>query len=69
MRRLIIAGAMLFLTLANIAGAQEAADTESTVQQQQAENHVEQLQEPLYNPFVERYVLDEPASRNSAANC
>ena len=59
MRRLIIAGAMLFLTLANIAGAQEAADTESTVQQQQAENHVEQLQEPLYNPFVERYVLDE----------
>lgn len=27
--------------------------------QQQAEDTVESLQEPLYNPFVERYVLDE----------
>lgn len=27
--------------------------------QQQAEDSVESLQEPLYNPFVERYVLDE----------
>ncbi|HEY9201892.1 MAG TPA: hypothetical protein VIQ81_09875 [Gammaproteobacteria bacterium] len=26
---------------------------------QQAEDSVESLQEPLYNPFVERYVLDE----------
>lgn len=59
MRSLIIAGAMLVLTLANAASAQEAVDTESAVQQQQAETHVEQLQEPLYNPFVERYVLDE----------
>lgn len=27
--------------------------------QQQMENSVESLQKPLYNPFVERYVLDE----------
>lgn len=58
MRRLIIAGAIIFCALAATASAQDGAETPSTTQQQ-AEAHVEELQEPLYSPFVERYVLDE----------
>lgn len=52
MRGVILAG--LFFALAMGASAQDA-----TSAQEQAEAHVEELQEPLYSPFVERYVLDE----------
>jgi len=52
MRGVILAG--LFFALAMGASAQDA-----TFAQEQAEAHVEELQEPLYSPFVERYVLDE----------
>lgn len=52
MRGVILAG--LFFALTMGASAQDA-----TSAQEQAEAHVEELQEPLYSPFVERYVLDE----------
>lgn len=48
--------ARIFLLCALLfAGLVQAAENA----QQQAEDRVESLQEPLYNPFVERYVLDE----------
>lgn len=35
------------------------SDTDTTSQQEQTEAAVESLEEPLYSPFIERYVLDE----------
>lgn len=52
----------LLLLLASASSFAQPAATSSDAaaeQQQQATSHVQQLQEPLYNPFVERYVLDE----------
>ncbi|WP_237067061.1 tetratricopeptide repeat protein [Microbulbifer guangxiensis] len=37
----------------------EQQEAKANAQQQAAEERVESLNEPLYNPFVERYVLDE----------
>lgn len=39
--------------------AQEEQNNQKEKLQQQAESTVETLEKPLYNPFVERYVLDE----------
>ncbi|MFO6422637.1 TPR end-of-group domain-containing protein [Motilimonas sp. KMU-193] len=50
---IVLAGVSLS-TLANPAADQTSQDISS-----QAEQVIEQLEEPLYNPFVERYVLDE----------
>jgi tetratricopeptide (TPR) repeat protein len=52
----------LLVLLAQVGSlAQSAAESSDAAAdpQQQAMHHVQQLQEPLYNPFVERYVLDE----------
>jgi tetratricopeptide (TPR) repeat protein len=51
MRRLT--GLLLLLWLAICGGPLQAAEVQS------AEARVAQLEKPLYNPFVERYVLDE----------
>jgi tetratricopeptide (TPR) repeat protein len=51
MRRLIASLLLLWLALAG--GTLAAAEVQS------AEARVAQLEKPLYNPFVERYVLDE----------
>lgn len=40
-------------------GLAQAEESAQKQQQQQAKDRVESLQKPLYNPFVERYVLDE----------
>lgn len=55
-RSLGYVSALLALTLSYSALAQDEADSVST---QQFEEEIEQLEAPLYNPFVERYVLDE----------
>ncbi|SDJ94755.1 tetratricopeptide repeat protein [Microbulbifer yueqingensis] len=49
---LMLAAALLLSLAAN-------AQQENDERQEAAEERVEQLQEPLYTPFVERYVLDE----------
>ncbi|MFI2811409.1 MULTISPECIES: TPR end-of-group domain-containing protein [Microbulbifer] len=54
----LMLAAALLLPLA--ASAQQEAQTRQEEEKQQAaEEHVNKLQEPLYTPFVERYVLDE----------
>ncbi|WP_091811159.1 TPR end-of-group domain-containing protein [Marinobacter mobilis] len=45
------------LSLTTYAGAQELAEGE--VDASDVEQRIETLEEPLYNPFVERYLLDE----------
>lgn len=44
-----------------LAVAQESSSPDAAAEQEEkaAQQHVEKLEEPLYNPFVERYVLDE----------
>ena len=59
-----IPGIVLWLCLAllpAVAMAQESSSPDAAAEQklQTAQQHVEKLEEPLYNPFVERYVLDE----------
>ncbi len=51
MRTLIMLGLALFLASAT-AGAADQRHSKET-------QDVEQLKEPMYNPFVERYVMDE----------
>jgi tetratricopeptide (TPR) repeat protein len=59
MRRLM-SRVLLLLLLAPVSYAQEVATPDDAAQaQQHAEERVGDLQQPLYNPFVERYVLDE----------
>lgn len=48
----ILIGIIIFLLPFQLLAAE-------TAQQEQLEKQVEQLQEPLYKPFIERYVLDE----------
>ena len=52
---------LCLLLLPAVAVAQENSTPEATAEQEQqaAQQHVEKLEAPLYNPFVERYVLDE----------
>ena len=38
------------------------ADSEQEVSEEQVDQHIDQLQEPLYSPFIERYILDEVRS-------
>ena len=38
------------------------ADSEQEVSDTQVDQHIDQLQEPLYSPFIERYILDEVRS-------
>jgi tetratricopeptide (TPR) repeat protein len=38
------------------------ADSEQEVSDTQIDQHIDQLQEPLYSPFIERYILDEVRS-------
>ena len=38
------------------------ADSEQEVSEEQIDQHIDQLQEPLYSPFIERYILDEVRS-------
>lgn len=45
------------LSLSMAAGAQEIADEEASASD--VEQRIETLEAPLYNPFVERYLLDE----------
>ncbi len=49
----------LFASTAWAASDKDAAQVADGPAPEQARAVVEQLQEPLYNPFVERYVLDE----------
>lgn len=50
---------LLLASASSFAQPAAASNAATAEQQEQATNHVQQLQEPLYNPFVERYVLDE----------
>ena len=62
MRSLIGVGGLICLfaaPLATLAQEQPTSATAVTEAQQQAEARVDNLQAPLYSPFVERYVLDE----------
>ncbi|WP_288364132.1 tetratricopeptide repeat protein [uncultured Spongiibacter sp.] len=38
------------------------AASEQEVSDEQIDQHIDQLQEPLYSPFIERYILDEVRS-------
>lgn len=38
------------------------ATSEQEVSDEQIDQHIDQLQEPLYSPFIERYILDEVRS-------
>lgn len=53
----------LILSLASVGRAETAPSTETEIpspsQDDIAQQHIETLDKPLYNPFVERYVLDE----------
>lgn len=58
--RSLMSRVLLVLLLAPVGYAQEIAAPDDAAQtQQRAEERVGDLQQPLYNPFVERYVLDE----------
>jgi tetratricopeptide (TPR) repeat protein len=59
MRRLI---GLTLLLLPLIAWSQSASPTPEPVTDQQLEAHIDQLKEPLYSPFIERYLLDEVRS-------
>lgn len=50
---------LLLLACSALTLAQEVPAGENGTEQQRAEARVEQLEQPLYSPFVERYVLDE----------
>lgn len=50
--------AVIFLTLISVSAAVTAGSADSELERQQMQT-VETLEKPLYNPFVERYVLDE----------
>ena len=50
---------MLFLAASMTFAAGESSTEESSTEEKNARAVVNGLQEPLYNPFVERYVLDE----------
>ena len=53
-----VLGGCLFYLCAGIAGAEQST-TQSKETNQAAKHIVDELEEPLYTPFVERYVLDE----------
>lgn len=53
---LLLAGVVL---TTNLSVAQTTPASENPEQYEQAQTHVKQLEQPLYSPFVERYVLDE----------
>ena len=53
-----VLGGCLFYLCAGIAGAEQSM-TQSKETNQAAKHIVDELEEPLYTPFVERYVLDE----------
>ncbi|MFD1215713.1 tetratricopeptide repeat protein [Microbulbifer celer] len=44
---------------AEVSGQTETATAEQQQQQRRAERAVDELEKPLYSPFIERYVLDE----------
>ena len=50
---------LLLLACSALTLAQEIPAGERTAEQQRADERIEQLEQPLYSPFVERYVLDE----------
>ncbi|MEQ9021385.1 MAG: hypothetical protein RLN82_01325 [Pseudomonadales bacterium] len=50
---------LLLFLLGSSAGVLAQEGPESSASEARLQNEVEQLNEPLYNPFVERYVLDE----------
>lgn len=50
---------LLLFLLGSFPGALAQESSESSASEARLQNEVEQLNEPLYNPFVERYVLDE----------
>lgn len=50
---------LLICVLAATASAQTTDTSAQQDQAEQARQKVESLEEPLYNPFIERYVLDE----------
>lgn len=50
---------LFLLLLASSYGTLAQESSEASEAETQLRNEVEQLNEPLYNPFVERYVLDE----------
>lgn len=59
MNKLVTLVVLLFsLSFSPLMAAQDPIDDRSRMEQRAAET-VDQLEEPLYNPFVERYVLDE----------
>jgi len=62
----ILTGVLVLLLSLSADAATEAANPTTDApsathfsQEQKATTHIENLDEPLYNPFVERYVLDE----------
>lgn len=60
MPSILIKGLMLLVCLSNQWGyAAQASDQARDEKLEQSKVAVEQLTEPLYNPFVERYVLDD----------
>ncbi|WP_237055510.1 tetratricopeptide repeat protein [Microbulbifer sediminum] len=55
----LMLAAALLLPLATSAQQEPQGNEDVDKTQRAAERHVDKLQEPLYTPFVERYVLDE----------
>lgn len=65
MTKLIVSLAMAMLSGLIFAQDGDSEQIEAATEIEQAEQAIETLAEPLYNPFVERYVLDELKSLRS----